>query len=373
MTKFNLTASCLLGLEGIVAGELRRMGAEDVMAENGRVVFKGSPQMIARANIRSRYSERILILLSTFKAYSFEELFQNIKSLPWEEFIGKNDAFPVSGSALSSKLMSVPDCQKIIKKAVVERLKSKYKIGWFEETGALYQIRFLILKDNVSVMIDTSGAPLHKRGYREISTAAPIKETLAAAMADLSHVKSNHTVIDPMCGSGTLLIEAALKAKNISPGINRSFVSESWSFVPESLWNSERELAESEEITECGFKAFGFDIDENAIKIAQNNAKKAGVSDVIEFKLRDVKDFLPDFERGTVICNPPYGERLLDVSAAREIYRVMGERFIKKPGWSYTVISPDEDFESIFGRKADKQRKLYNGMIKCRVYMFFKN
>lgn len=372
MKEYQLVCPCLLGAEGMVADELRRMGAQNVMPENGRVLFDGSPAMIVRANLRSRFSERVQIRLGTFEAKTFEALFENVKSLPWEDFIGKNDRFPVKGRSLSSKLQSIPDCQSIIKKAVVERLKNKYHIPWFEETGALYQIQFLIMKDQVSVMIDTSGAPLHKRGYRELSAAAPIKETLAAMMADLSHVHSGHTVIDPMCGSGTLLIEAALKAKNIAPGLNRRFAAEEFSFIDQKVWETEKEAARSLVVTDAPFRAVGYDIDESALALAEENARKAGVADAVTFVRRDIRQFEESFERATVICNPPYGERLLDTKQARELYRIMGDKFVKKPGWSYTVISPDEEFESCFGRKADKRRKLYNGMIKCQVYLFFK-
>lgn len=373
MIKFKLVATCLLGLEGMVAQELKMMGAQNVCAENGRVVFDGSPQMIARANLKSRYSERILILMSTFEARTFEQLFQNVKNLPWEEFIGKDDEFPVKGRTVSSDLMSIPDCQKIIKKAVVERLKSKYKIDWFAEIGTLYQIQFLILKNKVSIMIDTTGIGLYKRGYREFSIEAPIKETLASAMVDLSRVKSNHTVIDPMCGSGTLVIESALKAKNIAPGINRSFISEDFKFVGKKVYEEERQKAREEEITDCTFRAKGYDIDIEAIELARSNAQKAGVEDLIDFEVRDIKDFEIESERATIICNPPYGERLLDIQSAREIYRIMGRKFKKQRGFSYTIITPDEEFENCYGMKADKRRKLYNGMIKCQVYMYFKN
>lgn len=375
MNNFKLVAPCLLGLEGLVADELRRMGGKNVTPENGRVFFDGdsSGTMIARANIRSRYSERILIEVGSFTAKTFEQLFNNVKALPWESIIGKRDRFPVKGRSLSSALASVPDCQAIIKKAVVERLKTKYNIPWFEETGEMFQIQFLILKDKVSVMIDTTGAGLHKRGYRSNSVEAPIKETLAAAMVDLSHVHSNHTVIDPFCGSGTILIEAALKAMNIAPGLNRHFLCEEWHMIDDDVWQTERNIAKSEIKYDCDFKGIGYDIDRESIELTLDNARKAGVADKITAKLRNISDFTEDFERGTIICNPPYGERLLDIKQANDIYKIMGEKFIKKPGWSYTIISPDEGFEKIFGRQADKRRKLYNGMIKCQVYMYFKN
>lgn len=372
MNKFTFTAPCLLGLEGLVADELRRMDITDVRPENGRVFFDGDFSTLARANICSRYSERILLVLGEFKANTFDELFEGVKKLPWESIIGKTDRFPVKGRSVNSKLASIPDCQSIIKKAVVERLKLKYSIPWFEETGTNYQIQFLIFKDKATLMIDTSGAGLHKRGYRSDAVLAPIKETLAAALADLSRVRNNHLVIDPFCGSGTILIESALKALNIAPGINRSFACESWRPIPKNVWELERQRAKDMEIKDCGFEAIGYDIDNEAIDLTINNAKLAGVGNRIKAVKRDIADYCESAERASIICNPPYGERLLDINEARRIYKIMGEKFVKQDGYSYTIISPDEEFEDLFGRKADKRRKLYNGMIKCQVYMYFK-
>ncbi len=367
-----LAALCIFGTEGIAAGELRRMGAENVSAENGRVIFDYSPQMLVRANIRCRYCERIVLLLKNFKALSFEELFQNINNIPWENIIGKSGAFPVNGSCLSSRLSSVPACQKIIKKAVANRLMKKFNTQFCEESGALYKIHFVAIKDNFSIMVDTSGQGLHKRGYREQSLDAPIKETLAAVISDLAVIKSSHTVVDPMCGSGTLLIEAALKAKNIAPGLKRTFLCEKWEQIDPSVWQSERKDAVDSIITDCGFTGYGYDIDENAIKLARENAEKAGVSSCLHFERRDIRDYTDDFQRCTVICNPPYGERLLDYEKAREIYKIMGERFIREKGKSYYIISPDDEFERYFGVRADKRRKIYNGKLKCQIYMYFK-
>lgn len=370
--KLNFSAPCIFGLEGLCANELRFLGIEDVRAENGRVVFSGDFSTLAKANINSRYAERIQILLAEFEARSFEELFENVKNIEWENFIGISDAFPVKGRCLNSKLMSVPDCQKIIKKAVVSRLSERYMLSWFEETGPLHQIQFLILNDKVSVMLDTSGAGLHKRGYRAESNDAPIKETLACAMAELSRVRPNHFVTDPMCGSGTILIESAMKAMNIAPGLNRYFSCEKWSCVPKEAFKVEREIAKSKIRYDCEFRAEGYDIDEIALETAKNNASIAGVGDRISFAKRDIKNFKLHDGFQTVITNPPYGERLLDVKSAEELYRVMGEKFIKAPGKSYTIITPDDDFEKVFGRKADKRRKMYNGTLKCQVYMYFK-
>lgn len=363
---------CLLGLESIIANEMKTLGAEDVVSENGRVLFSGDETMLARANICSRYSERIQILVGEFYARSFEELFQGTKSLAWEEWIGAYDAFPVKGYSLNSTLFSVSDCQSIIKKAVVERLKSKYGISWFDETGPVHQIQFSIMKDKVSLLLDTTGAGLHKRGYRPQANAAPIKETLAAALCDLARLRSYHTLYDPMCGSGTILIEGAMMAHNIAPGVNRYFSAERWDVIDENVWTQERSRARELVNYDTDFIAYGSDIDEAALEIAQINAKRAGVERKIRFEKADIRNFEPKSEKGTVICNPPYGERLLDIEEAQRLYKIMGEKFVRKHGWAYYVISPSEEFEKEFGRKADKRRKLYNGMIKCQLFMYFK-
>ena len=372
MEDLKLVCPCLLGIEGLVADELRRMGAEDVEAQNGRVVFGGGEELLARANLWSRFGERVLILMGEFEARSFEELFQGVKALPWERWIGKRDAFPVKGTSLSSKLASVPDCQAIVKKAVVEHLKQTYSLTWFEETGPRVQIRFLIFKDRVSAMIDTSGEALHKRGYRANSAQAPIRETLAAAMTELSRVRRDAALIDPFCGSGTILIEGALRALNIAPGIGRRFAAEEFSGIAPKVWRDERERARELEKRDVPFAAFGYDIDPAAVALTLENAKKAGVGDRVRTQVRDVSAFRAKGDAGFVICNPPYGERLLDLKQAQELYRTMGRVFESKPRWSYAVISPDDSFEQCFGRRADRRRKLYNGMIRCQYYMYFK-
>ena len=363
---------CLLGLESIIANEMKELGAENVISENGRVLFIGDETMLARANICSRYSERIQILVGEFYARSFEELFQGTKALPWEEWIGAYDAFPVKGYSLNSTLFSVSDCQSIIKKAVVERMKSKYGISWFDETGPIHQIQFSIMKDKVSLLLDTTGAGLHKRGYRPQANAAPLKETLAASLCNLARLRSYHTLYDPMCGSGTILIEGAMMAHNIAPGVNRYFSAERWDVIDERVWTEERNRARDLVNYDTDFIAYGSDIDEDALEIAKINAKRAGVERKIRFEKADIRDFTPKSEKGTVICNPPYGERLLDIEQAQRLYKIMGEKFIQKRGWAYYVISPSEEFEKEFGRKADKRRKLYNGMIKCQLFMYFK-
>lgn len=367
-----LCAPCLFGIEGILGDELRRMDAEQVSPQNGRVLFKGGADILARANIGSRYAERIQIVMGQFSALTFEELFEHVRKLPWERFIGKNDRFPVKGWSLESKLHSIPDCQAIIKKAVVECLKNRYRVEWFEETGALYQIQFTILKDEVTILIDTSGAGLHKRGYRAKAGGAPIKETLAAAIADLARVRNAPRVFDPCCGSGTLLIESALAALRIAPGIKREFTASAWRQVPAEVWRQERNRAREMSRQIIDFKAWGGDIDSEAVALTIENAAKAGVGGNITAVKANLSEFKPDDGGGVVLCNPPYGERLLDVRAAEGLIREMGKVFKPGPGWSYYIISPHEEFEALFGRKADKRRKLYNGMLKCQLYMYYR-
>ncbi|MCC8074225.1 MAG: class I SAM-dependent RNA methyltransferase [Clostridiales bacterium] len=364
-----MCAPCLMGLEGLVADELRGMEAENVKAQNARVFFEGDEFILARANINSRFAERIMIVIDSFEARSFEELFVGVKNLPWSEFIGVSDTFPVKGYSINSTLHSVPDCQKIIKKAVVESLKEDYNTSWFEETGPVHQIQFSIMKDEVTVMLDSAGMGLHKRGYRPESNDAPIRETLAAAMCSLSHLRHYHTLYDPCCGSGTILIEGAMLANNIAPGINRNFSCDRWGFLPEKAWVQERERCHDIIKTDTDFVAFGSDLDSHALELTMINAKRIKCDKFLRLEQKDIKDFSPSTQKGTLITNPPYGERMLDIKQAQNIYKIMGEKFIPQKGWSYGIISPDEEFERVFGRKADKRRKLYNGMIKCQYYM----
>lgn len=368
----NFVAPCLFGTEGLLADELKNMGAENVAAENGRVLFSGDINILARANICSRVAERVLILLGRFKARTFTELFDNVKKIPFEDYVGKTDAFPIKGWSLNSKLHSVPDCQKIIKKAAVERLKEKYHINWFEETGRKLQIQFSLLKDECMIMLDTSGEGLHKRGYRAKSNISPIKETLAAAMCKATRIFPDSQVYDMFCGSGTILIESALIANNIAPGLKRSFAAERFGFVDKNAFRTERERAISQIKHSSDFAAFGSDIDEDTIEIAKRNARLAGVEKYITFAKADAVNFRPSGERGVVITNPPYGERMLDIDEARRLYKALGRCFEIKPHWRYNIITCDEEFEQIFGRKADKRRKLYNGSLKCQLYMYFR-
>ncbi len=365
------TAPCLLGLEGLAANELRFRGLDNVRAENGRVLFSGGWADMVRANLSSSLCARVFILLSEFEARDFDTLFEGVKAVDWSAWLGAHDAFPVKGSSLDSALTSIPACQKIIKKAVAESLRRHYRIDWFEEDGGVHQIQFRIFKNRVSIMLDTTGDALNKRGYRALSNDAPIKETLAAAMAELARVRRNHIVVDPFCGSGTILIEAARKALNILPGIDRRFAFEQWEQVDPSLLSDARELAREQERRDASFEAFGYDIDDTALEIARRNAELARVGDRIHFERRDIRDYRDEHERVSVITNPPYGERMLDVQEARELYRVMGRAFAPAPQHSYTIISPDDSFEKLFGRPADKRRKLYNGTLRCNVYMYY--
>ncbi len=372
MNNFKFVAPCLFGVEGILADELKRMGVQDVVAENGRVLFSGNADVLARVNINSRFAERILINVGEFSSETFTELFDNVKALEWERFIGKEDAFPVNGWSLNSTLFSIPDCQSIIKKAIVERLKTKYNISWFSETGSEYRVRFSIMKNRVTMMIDTSGEGLHKRGYRRNSNDAPLKETLAAAMCDLARIYPDTQFLDPFCGSGTLLIESAMMAAKIAPGLNRYFAAERFGFIGEKVWQNARSEAMDKIDRKIEFTAHGFDVDKNAVELTLANAQKAGVKGLINARVADIKDFKVPDGRSLTVTNPPYGERLLDIEQAERLYKTMGEVFVKQPGSKYFIISPHDEFENHFGRMADKRRKLYNGMIKCQLFMYFR-
>ncbi len=367
---FKLCVPCLLGLEGPISDELRRLGLNNVEAENGRVYFTGGFEDIAKANVCLRIGERVLIEVGKFQALSFEELFQGTKALPWEMFIPRDGAFPVKGHSLNSKLFSVSDCQSIIKKAVVERLKSRYHIQWFQETGSLYQIQFSIMKDQVSLCIDTTGPGLHKRGYRPAHNAAPLKETLAAAMVTLSRYKGKGDFCDPFCGSGTIPIEAALIAKNRAPGLYRSYTAMDWKNFDRKVWDKVKAEAVSREFN-GDYSIVGSDIDPNAISIARENAERAGVSDIVRFEVADAMKFNRETQRGVIVTNPPYGERIMEKQEAEALYRGFGKIYLGLQNWQLYLLSSHTEFERSFGKQADKKRKLYNGMIKCDLFMYF--
>ena len=370
MSNYELCVPCLLGLEAPIADELRRMKADNVRAENGRVYFSGGDEMIARANISLRVGERVLVELGRFQANTFDELFERTKALPWERLIPKNGAFPVKGYSLNSKLFSVSDCQKIIKKAVVERLKSVYGIEWFPETAETYQIQFSIMKDVASLCIDTSGEGLHKRGYRPAHNAAPLKETMAAAMVGFSRYRGREDFCDPFCGSGTIPIEAALIAKNRAPGLERGFSAMSWGALDAKVWELEREAARAREFN-GDYRIVGADIDPRALELARENAARAGVADIVRFEQADATKFDRETKNGIIVTNPPYGERIMEKQEAEQLYRGFGAAWQKTENWKLYLLSSHTEFERSFGRTATKKRKLYNGMIKCDLFMYY--
>lgn len=368
----NFVAPCRFGLEKTLSFELKKLGAENVRAEDGRVFFSGNADICAHANVFCSTAERVCVVLGRFGAETFDGLFEGIKKLPLSDYIGRNDQFPNKGSSLKSKLTSIPAIQKIVKKAMAVNLGRAYGADVLPENGELCQIRFSLMKNEFTLMLDTSGDGLHKRGYRAESNAAPIRETLAACIADIARVRENDLVVDPFCGSGTLLIEAAYKALNIAPGLKRRFAGESMKFLPESAWSAAREEARSLIKTDVSFRAAGFDNDPECVRLTNENAKKAGVEQYVKAQLRGIADFARPERPAKILTNPPYGERMLEVDRARELYAVMGKRLLPLEGNQLYVITPDEEFEDIFGKKADKNRKLYNGMLMCRLYAYYK-
>ena len=368
--EFTLVAPCFFGTESTLSFEVRRLGAQNVQVTDGRVAFSGGAEMISAANLNLRTAERVLLLLRTFPASTFDELFDGVNAIPWEELIPADAQFPVKGSSLSSQLSSVPACQSIVKKAVVKRLQAGHKTATLPETGALYKIRFAIRKNVVEVMLDTSGDGLHKRGYRRNATLAPIKETLAAAIADLGRVRRDSLVQDPFCGSGTLVIEAAQKALNIAPGLRRRFAAEQFDFVPAAVWREQRQKALDEAKPDAAFEGAGYDIDPAAVALANANARLAGVGERCRFEVADVKDFTAA-QNAIVLTNPPYGERLGDAAEAAGLARTLGQVWQRHPGQGLYAITADAEFETHFGKKAARRRKIYNGMIPCQMYMYF--
>ena len=373
MPEHKLCVPCLFGLEGPLGNELRHMGLRDVMPENGRVRCTGTDADIARMNIRCRFGERVLLELGSFPAPTFDALFEGVKALPWAQYLPADAAFPVKGYSLESALHSVPDCQKIIKKAVVESLKQRYHVNWFAETGALYQIQFSLVHDTATLYLDTTGAPLHKRGYRPAHVAAPLRETLAAALVDIAGYRGRGDFCDPFCGSGTIAIEAALIARNRAPGLNRSFAAQHWAMVDKRIWLDAADEAMDNEFHDKTYEIWGGDIDPHAVEIARHNAELAEVDDTVRFEVDDATRFHWGGQYGRVVTNPPYGERLLEQKEAEELYRAFGRAIDKLPEtWRVYVLSSHTEFERCFGRTADKKRKLYNGMLKCDLFMYGK-
>lgn len=367
---YTFCVPCLLGVEGLVADELKFKGFAGVKSENGRVYFEGDMAQGARANIQLRCGERVLLRVAAFHAFTFDDLFEGVKAVNWQDYLQEDSAFPVAGHCVASQLHSVPDCQKIIKKAIVEKLKDQYHVGWFEETGVKYQIRFSLMNDWAEIYLDTTGAPLFKRGYRLATQEAPMRETLAASIVKITRYRGREELLDPMCGSGTLAIEAAMVCNNIAPGARRQFDGQNFLFDQGGQWQeSQAEAIAGEKQDKLPITAS--DISPEAIIIAQENARRAGVLDCITLRRADAFGLNYTGRSGVLLTNPPYGERLLDLEGAREIYDGLGRALAQTDGLKKYIITPDEAFETYFGAKADKRRKLYNGMIKCQLYMFY--
>ena len=361
---------CLLGLEKLVGDEIRRLGLKDVQVENGRVLCRGELSDLARLNINLRCGARVLLVLGRFPARSFEELFQGTRAIPWEEYLPRDAAFPVKGYSISSQLHAVPACQSIIKKAMVERMKAHYGLEQFPEDGVKYQVRFSLFKDEAMICLDSSGEGLYKRGYRAVGVEAPLRETLAAAMVTLSRFRGRDPFCDPFCGSGTICIEAALIALNRAPGLDRSFDAQKWGCIDSRFWLDAAGEAMDREFS-GSYDIWGGDIDPRAVRIARENAVKAGVEDVVRFDAADMRDLRCQGEYGQIVTNPPYGERLLEKREAEELYRAFGQVYRQiPPKWRVLVLTSHPEFEKAFARKADKKRKLYNGMIPCELYQF---
>jgi len=370
---YQLVATCLFGLEKLLGEEIDALGMKRLSTVDGRVFFEGEARDVARANIFLRTAERVFILLGSFPADSFSALFDGTRALPWEEFVGKYDAFPVKGHAIKSKLTSIPDCQSIVKKAVVERLSASYGAKWFSEnSGIKYQIEFFIFKDMAYLMIDTSGTALHKRGYRPESGLAPIRETLAAAIALTARPREDTLFWDPFCGSGTLVIEAAMIATKRAPGLTRGFVGEDFPTLPKKLWTEAREAAESQILRDSKFEAFASDIDENMLDLVYENATRAGVEEHLNIFEADARTIKKPDRRGTLLCNPPYGERLMTKEETEALYAAIGKNFATFSPWQMYIITSCDSFERLFRRRADKTKRLYNGMIPCTLYEYFR-
>lgn len=370
MAKIELIATAAFGLEAVVAYELKQLGYNNLKVENGRVTFVANEYAICHTNLWLRTADRVLLKMGEFKATTFEELFQQTKALPWPDWLPEDAHFPVTGKSIKSTLHSVPDCQAIVKKAVVEKMKEVYQREWFKETGPTYKIEVALLKDIATLTIDTSGAGLHKRGYRKLTAKAPLRETLAAAMILLSYWQPDRLLIDPFCGSGTIPIEAALIGQNIAPGLTRNFVSEDWPAIPKKYWQEVRRNAHQAARYDQPLNILGYDIDKEVLSMARYHAREAGVDEFIDFHPQDIADFSTKKKYGCIITNPPYGERLSERSAVEKLYKTMGQVFKPLDTWSIYVLTSHPGFEKHYGKKADKKRKLYNGRIKCNYYHY---
>ncbi|MED3795857.1 class I SAM-dependent RNA methyltransferase [Lysinibacillus capsici] len=371
MANYQLVATSAMGLEAIVAQEVKALGYETTV-DNGKVYFEGDETAIARTNLWLRVADRVKIVVGQFPAKSFEQLFESVKALPWEKYLPVDAAFPVSGKSVKSKLFSVPDCQAITKKAIVERMKQHYKrLGFLDESGATYKVEVSILKDVATLTIDTSGAGLHKRGYRQAQGEAPLKETLAAALVQISKWNPNRPFVDPFCGSGTITLEAAMFGQNIAPGYNREFISEEWPWMKATIWDTVRDEADSLANYDQPLEIIGSDIDHRMVSIAQENAMEAGFGELITFKQMQARDFTTQLTDGVMIGNPPYGERIGDVEVVEQVIRDVGKVMKNYPTWSVYMLSSMKNFEELYGRQATKKRKLFNGFIETNYYQFW--
>lgn len=369
--KLELIATATFGLEAVVKREIEALGYKILKTEDGKVTYMGDERAIVRSNLWLRSADRVLLKMAEFKALEFEELFQQTKALAWEELIPVDGKFTVTGTSVKSKLHSVPACQKIVKKAIVERLKDFYGLEVFEETGAEYTVKATLLKDRVTLTVDTSGVGLHKRGYRVCDVAAPIKETLAAAMIQLSFWNKDRILLDPCTGSGTIPIEAAMIARNIAPGLNRAFACQQWELIDEKIWKEEKKAAFEAIDYDTELKIYGFDINRKAVEAAKENAEEAGVDDCIIFKRADASKLRPIGENGIIVTNPPYGERIGEEEEIRKIYEGFNRFFNENPDWSLFMITTDKEAEEkVMGREANRRRKLYNGRLETCYYQF---
>ena len=369
MNKMQFAVPTLFGLEGLAGDELRRMDMENVRVEDRRVLFTGDERALAKANIALRTGERIMVVLAQFQAKTFEELFQGVYHANLEDYIPRDGQFPVKGHCLNSQLMSVSDCQAIIKKAASRRLGEKYGVSWLPETGVKFQLHFTILNDQVTLSLDTSGQGLHKRGYRAIGNDAPLHETLAAGMIQLTRYRGREFFWDPFCGSGTIPIEAALIAINRAPGLNRQFAAQEFPWMPESIWEDVKTEAKDREF-HGEYRILGSDNDPKCVSLAMANARKAGVSKLITFKDGDATKMSLPTDSGILVCNPPYGERMMEQESAKRLYRALGKHLRFADQWKKYVITSEPEFEHYFGKRADKKRKFYNGKIQCNYYLF---
>lgn len=369
--RLELIATATFGLEAVVKREIEQLGYRILKTEDGKVTYMGDERAIVRSNLWLRSADRVLLKMAEFEAREFEELFQRTKALDWEQLVPLDGKFTVTGTSVKSRLHSVPACQKIVKKAIVEKLKEFYDVETFPETGAQYTVKATILKDRVTLTIDTSGAGLHKRGYRQADVAAPIKETLAAALVQLSFWKAGRILVDPCCGSGTIPIEAAMIGRNIAPGLNRSFACEEWELIEKDIWREEKKTAFQAIDYNAELEIYGYDINGRAVRAAMENAQEAGVDDCIVFRRQDVAKLEATGENGIIIVNPPYGERIGEEAQIKEIYKALGGFLKDYPDWSLFMITTDKEAEErVAGRKADRRRKLYNGRLETCYYQF---